>query len=168
MTTWQNHLVTINACRDALDWCAKIPTFTEAWETCPDARWLLWLAFQVLPRRRAVGVLVEVVRATCAHIAPDEVTTEVLNLLAAWAAGDKDVDVEAVSKRAWRIWGPAAAAARAATAAAADAAAAAAWAAAAVARAARAAAADAAAAMADVVRAHLTATEVEAALMGGG
>lgn len=168
--TWQNHLVTINACSGARDWCADYPTtregFALAWEECPNSAWMLWLAMRVLPRRRAVGVLIEVVRATCAHLTVDEVTTDVLNPLAAWAQG-ADVDVAAVRERAWeirrRLWTAADAAAAAATATARAAARAAAYTAD--------AAADAAAvryAQTDIVRAHLGAGEVYDALMGGG
>ena len=197
MTTWHTRLADLNACHVARDWCRDYPDtregFRAAWEECPDARWMLWLAFCVLPRRRAVGVLVEVVRATCAHLATDEVTTEVLNPLAAWSAGDESVNVEKVRARVREIWGAAdtaawaAAADDVATAAAWAAAAAAAYAAyaawaadaatpAACARAAvaRAAAADAAAATAaaaaqtHVVLAYLGADEVYDAMMGGG
>ena len=131
-TTYLDRLESLSACSGALAWCrAEHPTdFRAAWGECPDGRWMLWLLVR-LDRRRGVGVLVEVVRALCAHLAGDEVTVDVLNPLAAWAAGDDTVDVQVVRERAWEIrWATvAAAAARAAAAYAADAAAAAAYAA---------------------------------------
>jgi len=181
MTTWHTRLVDLNACKPARDWCADYPAtragFRVAWQECPDAPWMLWLAVRVLPRRRAVGVLVEVIRATCAHLTDDDVTIEVLNPLASWAAGDDTIDVSKVRERAWELWGASVRAAYAATwraaalAAAADATALVAADAAADAATARAYAADADAddvtcAQTHVVLAHLDADEVWGALMG--
>ena len=167
MITWHQRLIDLDACTPARRWCAAYPAtregFTAAWAECPDARWMLWLVVRVLPRRRSAGVLVEVVRAACAHLASDEMTDEVLNPLAAWAAG-ASVDVAAVRERAWQIYRPAAAAAWAAYGAAdaAYGAAAAAWAAYGAADAAY-GAADAAYAAADDAAAHAAAAAAWAA-----
>lgn len=65
MTTWHQRLIDINACEGAREWAADYSTVEEAWEDCDRADWMLWLAARILDRRRAIGVLVEVVRATC-------------------------------------------------------------------------------------------------------
>ena len=103
-TTYLDRIRALGACSDAVGWCSvHHPTdLRAAWEDCPDGRWMLWLLVR-LDRRRGVGVTVEVVRALSAHLAPDEVTIDVLNPLAAWAAGDESVDVVAVRARAWEI-----------------------------------------------------------------
>lgn len=188
-TTYLDRLRALGACSDAVSWCRKHhPTdLRAAWEDCPDGRWMLWLLVR-LDRRRGVGVTVEVVRALSAHLAPDEVTIDVLNPLAAWAAGDESVDVVAVRARAWEIrrsvawsadaaaWSAvavAAAVAWSAVAVADAAAAAAAWSAVAWSAAADAAAwsaaadADADAAAADMIRDLVPADEVERLLMEG-
>ena len=103
-TNYIDRLRAIGACSDAISWCCEYhPTdLRAAWEDCPDGRWMLWLLVR-LDRRRGVGALVEVVRALCAHLASDDVAIDVLNPLAAWAAGDDSVDVVAVRARAWEI-----------------------------------------------------------------
>lgn len=102
--TYLDRLRALGACTDAVSWCTEHhPTdLRAAWQDCPDGRWMIWLLVRI-NRRRGVGVLVEVVRALSAHLAPDEVTTDVLDPLAAWAAGDASVDVVAVQARAWEI-----------------------------------------------------------------
>ena len=112
---FRDDLLRLGACSDARTWVGN-QTIDEAWASCESAQWMLWLLVRC-DRRRGVGITVEVVRATCAHLAPDEVTTDVLNPLAAWAAGDDTVDVGAVRKRAWEIRAVAADAAWAAWAA---------------------------------------------------
>lgn len=103
MTTHLDMLKRLGACSDAIEYCATHPDLRQAWKACGRGDWLLWLLVR-LDRRRGIGVTVEVVRATCAHLAPDEVTTDVLNPLAAWAAGDDSVDVKAVQARAWELY----------------------------------------------------------------
>ena len=103
MTTpaFRDDLRRLGACSDARAWVGD-QTLDEAWASCASAQWMLWVLTRC-DRRRGVGVTVEIVRATCAHLAPDEVTTDVLDPLAAWAAGDDTIDVRAVRERAWEI-----------------------------------------------------------------
>ena len=153
-TNYIDRLRAIGACSDAISWCCEYhPTdLRAAWEKCPDGRWMIWLLVRI-GRRRGVGVLVEVVLALSAHLTVDEVTVDVLNPLAAWAAGDESVDVVAVRARAWEI--------RRSVAWSADAAA---WSAVAVAAA---AAVAVAVADADMIRDLVPADEVERLLMEG-
>ena len=39
----------LNACEDAVDWCANYPSLEEAWQACHRGDWMLWLIARVNP-----------------------------------------------------------------------------------------------------------------------
>ena len=44
ITHWSRRLKALGACKDAVDWAKKQPSFPEAWASCERGDWMLWLA----------------------------------------------------------------------------------------------------------------------------
>ena len=42
--TWQDNLVRLSACNDAVEWAQNYETFPAAWKACKRGDWMLWLA----------------------------------------------------------------------------------------------------------------------------
>lgn len=152
------------ACRDAFAWVEETPgTVAELWSTCNRADRMLWLAGQCIDRRTLVLTTCACVRAALPYArgATAQVTIETAE---AWCRGEVTLDqVRDAADAACAATYAARAATFAPDSYAAEAAEAAANAAAYAAAAAEATAA-ALSRMADIVREHITASEIIAAL----
>jgi len=42
--TWQDNLVRLSACNEAVEWAQNYETFPAAWKACKRGDWMLWLA----------------------------------------------------------------------------------------------------------------------------
>ena len=89
MNALQNHLTTLGACPEAIEWVGAYSSLQDAWDACERADWLLWYA-----ARRGVDRKL-LVRAACAcartallHIPPGEDRPRIaIEMAERWASG---------------------------------------------------------------------------------
>ena len=104
MAHWTGKLKKMDACQEAIDWAKQYPNLQAAWDNCPRADWMLWLAAHqglTLDRHCAmVRAVCQMVRRQLHHVSPAE--SEPLRAIEAaekWAANPTTANANA----AWEV-----------------------------------------------------------------
>lgn len=135
MRTAHEHLISLGACNEALEWASQYTTAQQIWDNCERADWLLWWAARTEANSHQQIVLVscQCARRALKYVPEGEDRPRLaIEAAEAWATNPTEEAARAAARAA--VWAAAQAAARTAEAAAraaeaAEAAARAAWAA---------------------------------------
>ena len=103
MNALQNHLTTLRACPEAIEWAGTYSSLQDAWDACERADWLLWYAARRGADRKAIVLAAcACARTALPHIPPGEDRPRIaIETTEAWARGDATLaDVRAAANAA--------------------------------------------------------------------